>query len=254
MTVTAVQYNQFVESVQRKPSPCTVIQSLALLIFASIPVGLFCLSIRHCGGQKLADKLMVTVVLHSIDNLRGLNPKLLTSAKNLARLDVIWKEEDLKLGVEYLEKLGLKRSLSRGAIRQGICYGASLVIVQDLFNRTIRNEQELIGATAKYRDGFSAKASALQVTYEEANKVKALYKVHELVGLKAYRGEHLKDNGIYLLGGCGHAFIFAKFDFGSYVMDPDEGLYRCLAPNIRYKNITCFTNCKKVTPSIHSKA
>jgi hypothetical protein len=201
----------------------------------------------------LADKLMVTVVDHSIDNLRELNPNLLTSAKNLARLDVIWKEEDIKLGAEYLEETGHKGTLSRGAIRTGICYGASLEVVQDLFNRTLRNEQELIAVAAKYRDGFSAKASALQVAYEEANKVRELPKVHELVGLKAYRGHHLNDNGIYLLGGKGHAFLFAKFDFGSYVMDPDRGLYRCQNPNIPYKSITCFINCNKRDPSIHSR-
>ena len=182
----------------------------------------------------------------------------------MATKEDIWNGEDAKLGSEWVEQLQLKNVKKvRGAFVDGVCLGATLSVVKEVQNSDIRNEAQLIASVAKYQEGFSVEAAAMQIAYEavaqdyrdrlhelirEENEaasleesaiaedkikrefgdiepnIRRLTKVAPLIGLELAEGKDITKKGCYCITSGHHALALLNLDFGTYVVDPNNGL------------------------------
>ncbi len=137
----------------------------------------------------VADKLKAILLVHNFHNLSILfESRVLIQTKNIATKSSIWREEDLKksrefikliLNPEYCKKKGLAEqppsevaelkkylNLIKGANTDGICFGASLIVIKSLLSTSIKTEKDLIDFFDQYKNGFPAEAAALQNVHE----------------------------------------------------------------------------------------
>ena len=214
------------------------------------------------GLQSLAIKVHTLVLLHPLSNLNCLTvSESLTFSKNLATQEVIWNGEDVLMGKEYLEKLHLSQYPNFGAHSDGICYGATLYLIKELLTTPVEDEAALVKVVGKYYRGFPAEASAMQTAHdtlidhympkyralvklmdEETNvkeklrilqqsealldeKEKQLSTLYALFNLKDRSNTTLSEIGHYQLTKDHHATLFLNYPFGTYLFDPNWGLW-----------------------------
>ena len=132
--------------------------------------------------KKLTKKLEATMV-HCISLF---HPKRLCQAKNVATLDVIWKEKDVKRTEELFVDVGnlsfwqnkgrpelyhpdLKKIADYkviGAKPDGVCLAASWWTIKKLIDADVKNENELVHLLSPFKEGFPEEVSAQQEFYE----------------------------------------------------------------------------------------
>ncbi len=206
------------------------------------------------------------------------NASLSCTCKNIAKLHVIGQEKDLKKSREFLgmvmdpayckakgvevlsdeDRAEIAKKAVKGARTKGICFGASLMVVKKLLSSQIQSEEELVKALEVYRDGFPAKAAALQsvalalfrplgwgtamktrvasligMCYKEKAANKGKYSFSEIAHEQSVKERFNQvKNSYYLMSfnvgkSSGHSVVYIKKEFGSYIYDPNFGLISC---------------------------
>lgn len=150
----------------------------------------FALSFFGHHGKNIAERSNKTLrkldAIHIIHNLNNLNPFIEPSAlcavKNISRKSVIYREDDIKKsdefmdiftdqehcvvrGINKLEKFDLdhlKKYRAKGAITNGICFGATLVFIKLFLEKDISTEKMLVDFAKQFQEGFPKEATALQ--------------------------------------------------------------------------------------------
>ena len=148
-------------------------------------------TLNHLGkyGQEIAETLFLTAnrvqvifYTHRLDNVSDLfsnDPSVLCKTRNVVKKEVIWFNEDVKKYQEFLKKyieqnpkestedelVEMSRCTLRGANTDGICQGASLVVIRELQKNPIETEEQLIQFIKPWEEGFPAEAAALQNNY-----------------------------------------------------------------------------------------
>lgn len=279
--------------IETHPSICTRIMGIALMILAMVPVVVL-YSVALIGSffgecacveelQKLTDKIFAMTLGHGVGYVNC--EDTLCSTKNLATREDIWNEEDAKLGSAWVGQLELEnRQKVEGSLVKGICLGATLSIIKEVQSSNIQNEEELIACIAKYQEGFSVEASALQMAYqavafdikkqfdvlndqfeqstnrEERYRIakemtdiftnvdhRRISKVAPFLNLELDTKKEITEKGCYCISSERHAVALLNLDFGTYVVDPTYGLYRWDAPRQEsYKDFTKVVSFKQI--------
>jgi hypothetical protein len=132
---------------------------------------------------RFAKKLYAILIVHSLSFMTVLfHWNVVCRVRNIAQQKVIWQELDIQKAQDFLRlltddkdyfsKKGLvpidlkevqvKETSLKGAITDGICFGASLVVIRDLLVMDVKTEKDLIRVIESYKYGFSAESAALQ--------------------------------------------------------------------------------------------
>lgn len=130
-----------------------------------------------------AKKFHAVHITHTKAHLASPPLAVLTLAKNIARRDVIFREEDVKIAKimreQFLAEATPHKALDelrdcqiKGATATGICFGATSSVIRDLLHANISSEQELIAFTKQYEEGFDAAASAIQLLYKKTGQLR----------------------------------------------------------------------------------
>ncbi len=135
---------------------------------------------KKCGHylHYEARKIKATHIRHALAEFQIAPLPILTYAKNVARREVISREEDIKAikvirdrfiaqhpNLECTAKL--QKSRCRGAHFDGICHGATLLFLKEYLSTSITSEEELIKIAGKFKNGFDAEAEALQALHKK---------------------------------------------------------------------------------------
>ncbi|MBS0635263.1 MAG: hypothetical protein JSR37_07350 [Verrucomicrobia bacterium] len=199
-------------------------------------------------------KFVIIVQEHFKANFADAPLPLLTRTKNLPTREVIYNEQDkpaiAKMRTAFLNtfpdldtKNKIANMKNKGAsftLADTMCLGGCFSAIKKCLNA--KSEEELIGLAKQFDGGFDAEAAAAQKLYRKlydpnVDKKEELYtSFGQLMGLKIVPESHQNDvrdfdslaKGAHLLTIDKtyeyHNVVLFKFDFGTYLFDPEYGL------------------------------
>lgn len=149
----------------------------------SIRIAAFCMAIFGSWGKNIAKKwrhkagrlFLIHIAHHEATLTSPLS--LVMPMRNLPRREILQRNEDIKAvdalrhrfaALPFVDKdlaEKLKKAKFHGSKSDGICFGASLCFLKRVLKARCASEEQLIALARKDMDGFSAKATGMQMLY-----------------------------------------------------------------------------------------